>query len=180
LAAALGLGTVATVSAVWLTGSTGHGNSAQVRHLHHAVRLRLSARCADGQRYEKLTLSGVPVNCAGPGQYPTDATSSAYSYFAAEFKFRGGTAQLVVTGPPLTGAATVPVSPSVTAVDAPGAQLADVDLYDNATSLENLATSGSVSLNPDGTVILDNVTLDYGGKPVTVNGTLSAGFPPAK
>jgi len=161
--------TTTTGAAVATTGAGGTATSAPAT---------TTPGCTNGQRAQAVVLNGVAVSCTGPAQYPTDTTSGAYSYFAQEFTYDGGDVQLVVTGPPLTGPVTVPVSSDISAVSAQGAQLADVDLYDNGSSQENLATGGSVSLNPDGQVGFDNVVVPFNGTTVTIEGTMDASTGP--
>ena len=113
--------------------------------------------------------------CVGPAQYPTDATNSAYSYFSGEVLYGNQDFQLVTTGDPLHGKSLVaPVDPSITTVDSHGSIAANVDLYDVKTQSPNYATSGSVTLSPNGSVDFHDVVVKLQGSPITINGTMTS------
>jgi hypothetical protein len=141
-----------------------------------------SQACAPGAQVQSVTLTNTATkevthfDCGGPGSYPSTPASSYYSYFAEYVPYNGIGIQLVVTGPPLTGPATLMVSPSVSAVSS-SKTLADVDFYDNATGALDYATSGSVTLNPNGTVTFQNVALGFSGASYLLNGTMFAPAP---
>jgi hypothetical protein len=113
----------------------------------------------------------MTVRCAGPAQYASDPTNAAYSYFAAELVYMHRTVQLVVTGPPITAQTSMPVAPTWSSTTG-----AVVDLYDNSSANEYLASSGSVVLDTNGWVTFSAVQVTFMGRPTMISGTLNAAF----
>jgi hypothetical protein len=141
-----------------------------------------SQACAPDTQVQSITLINTAIkavthlDCGGPGSCKSAPASTESSYFAEYVPYNGKEIQLVLTGPPLTGPATLTVSPRLSVVSS-SKTLADVDSYDNATGALDYATSGMVTLNPDGTVTFQNVALSFDGASDLLNGTMFAPAP---
>lgn len=130
--------------------------------------------CPPPLKLEHLTIGSMDHECAGPAQYKSQPGNPYYSYFAWELTYAGRQVQLVVTGGPLKGAVhTAAVSPNVSAVSSSGGKLADVDLYDNASGKKNFATSGSLTLDPKGSVRFHHVEVMFEGKKTLIQGLMT-------
>ena len=129
--------------------------------------------CPPPLKLEHLTVGAMDHECAGPAQYKSQPTSPYYSYFAWEFTYGGRQVQFVVTGGPLKGAVhTAAVSPNLSAVSSSGGKLADVDLYDNASGKKSFATTGTLTLDPRGSVRFRHVEVMFEGKKTLIQGRL--------